>query len=118
MKRIKVLVVEPQKAPYVKEISDTSDTKRKIVSLWTTKITAPKENVAFLQKNKGKLHSLPFNRTLYNMEGQPIDILCGSFYLCLKSSDSDEYFSLPDDLIEKYKSVFSLEHGNRVYANR
>lgn len=114
MKRIKVLVVEPHKAPYVKELDDTIKAKPKIISPWIKRVSMPNYNLAFFSENKGA--NAPFNRTLYNSKGRPIGILTGKIYLCLSSPDNNEYYSLSDELIEKYQEVFSLENGNKVFA--
>lgn len=71
-------------------------------------------NLAFFSENKGA--NAPFNRTLYNSKGRPIGLLTGKIYLCLSSPDNNEYYSLSDELIEKYQEVFSLENGNKVFA--
>jgi hypothetical protein len=108
MNKIKVLVVEPKKAPYVKEIDNTLEAKQEIVGGWIEQVTLPKDNVVIICNEEGKVNHLPYNRALYDADGKPIDILCGTFLLCLAPPDIESYASLTDELIEKYRKRFSI----------
>ena len=108
MKKIRVLIVEPNKAPYVKEIENTLESKQEIVGGWIEQLRLPKDDAVIILNEEGKINNLPYNRALYDSDGKPIDIICGTFLICLAPPDSAEYDSLPDDLIAKYKKRFSI----------
>ena len=108
MNKIKVLVVEPQKAPYVKEIDNTLEAKQEIVGGLIEQLISPKDDVAIILNEEGKLLNLPMNRALYGPDKQPIDIIRGTFLLCLAPPDIESYASLTDELIEKYRKRFSI----------
>lgn len=108
MSTIKVIIVEPQKAPYVKEIENTLEAKQAIVDGWIEQLSLPKDNVVIILNEEGKINNLPYNRALYDSEGKPIDVICGTFLICLAPPDTENYASLPDELIEKYKKRFSI----------
>lgn len=114
MCKIKVLVVEPQKEPYVKEIDKSFVIEQKIIGGWTDSLTLAMDNVAALLVGNGKYNI--FNRVMCNQTGRPIEILCGTILLCHESSNGKEYGSLSDELIEKYKRFFSIDKGNKVFA--
>lgn len=108
MNKIKVLVVEPQKAPYVKEIENTLEAKQEIVGGLIEQLISPKDDVAIILNEEGKIHNLPMNRALYGPDMKPIDIIHGTFLLCLAPPDKETYDSLTDELIEKYRKRFSI----------
>lgn len=83
MNKIKVLVVEPNKAPYVKEIDNTLEAKQEIVGGLIEQLISPKDDVAIILNEEGKLHNLPMNRALYGPDKQPIDIIRGTFFCAL-----------------------------------
>ena len=108
MKKIKVLIVEPNKAPYVKEIENTLEAKQAIVGGLIEQLCLPRDNAVIILNEEGKINNLPYNRALYDSEGKPIDVICGTFLICLAPPDIESYASLPDELIEKYKKRFSI----------
>ena len=103
MTTIKVLIVEPKRAPYVKEIENTLEAKQSIVGGLIEQLSLPKDDVV-----PSSINNLPYNRALYDSEGKPIDVLCGTFLICLAPPDTENYASLPDELIEKYIKRFSI----------
>ena len=84
-----------------------------------------KDPVALICNDEGKLIGLPQNRPLKHPEtGEIYDIVCGPFFLCSAPPDSENFESLPDDLIEKYSKVFALPKfvctscGNNFYREQ
>ena len=67
--KITVLIVEPEKAPYVKEISDDLESLQHEVSGYIQAVYPFDDNVAILCNEEGKLHGLPLNRALYDEDG-------------------------------------------------
>lgn len=99
-KNIKVLIVEPKKEPYVKEIDNTLEEKQKIVG-GLIEFVELEETVDLICNDEGKMNNLEMNRIITN------DIICGTFIICgQKDGDS---ISLTDEKIEKYKKYFNLK---------
>ena len=61
--------------------------------------------VALICNDEGKLLGLPFNRPLYDEDGEMYDILVGTFLVV--GLTEDDFGSLTDEMIEKYTDVFS-----------
>ena len=76
-----ILVVEPMKPPYVKQIPDNLQAMQKLVG-GDIDATYPFPGpVAFVFNGEGKLNGLPPNRFLRTEDGKPYDIVCGTFFL-------------------------------------
>lgn len=70
---MKVLIVEPMKPCYVREISGLND-MQEIVGGHIEAIYPFKEQVAIIANEEGKILGLPFNRPLSDERGVPYDI--------------------------------------------
>ena len=57
--------------------------------------------------DEGKLLGLPWNRTLTDDHGVPYDIVCGTFFVA--GLKEDDFASLTEQQIEKYKDKYSNE---------
>lgn len=57
--------------------------------------------------DEGKLLGLPWNRTLTDAHGVPYDIVCGTFFVA--GLKEDDFASLTEQQIEKYKDKYSNE---------
>lgn len=57
--------------------------------------------------DEGKLLGLPWNRTLTDDHGVPYDIVCGTFFVA--GLKEDDFASLTEQQIEKYKDKYSHE---------
>lgn len=98
-----VLVVEPMKIPYLKEIDGTLESMQKLVEGSIEVIYPFADHVAVVCNEEGKLGGFPINRDLY-YDGNIVDVLCGTFFIC-GLGDTD-FASLSPDLIEKYERLF------------
>ena len=104
---MKVLIIEPLKEPYVKEITDGLDGMQETVGgLIQTIYPFDHPEIALICNEEGKLHHLPLNRALFDEDGNIVDIIAGTFFLCSAPSDSENFESLNDEQIEKYKKRF------------
>ena len=100
---MKVLVVEPLKPCYVREIEGLQ-AMREIVGGHIEAIYPYEEQVAVIVNEEGKLLGLPYNRPLLDEHGVPYDIVCGTFFV---AGLGDETFaSLTDEQISRYKKLF------------
>ena len=103
---MRVLVVEPEHRPEVKEINDSLKEMQGIVGGYIQAIYPFEESVALVCNDEGKLMDLPANRGLRNKDGQMYDIVFGTFFLCGAPADSDHFTSLTEDQIEQYRKMF------------
>ena len=100
---MKVLVVEHDKAPYVKDIPSGLEALQSEVGGYIQVVYPFDDNVGLVCNEEGKLMGLPLNRPLYH-DGKLYDILAGTFLVVgLTESDFD---SLTDEQIEIYTHWF------------
>ena len=100
---MKVLVVEPMKPCYVREIEGLK-AMQEIVGGHIEASYPFKEQVAIIANEEGKLMGLPYNRPLLDEQNVPYDIVCGTFFVAGLGSES--FTSLTDDQIRRYKEMF------------
>ena len=103
---MRVLVVEPERRPEVKEIDNCLKEMQGIVGGYIQAIYPFEEPVALVCNDEGKLMNLPANRGLRNKDGQMYDIVFGTFFLCGAPADSDNFTSLTPEQIERYRERF------------
>ena len=101
-----VLIVEPGRAPYRKEIEDGLDAMQSIVGGLIQAVYPFEEPVALVCAEEAKLDGLPPNRALRDEEGQIYDIVCGTFFLCSAPPDSENFESLTEEQIDRYTHLF------------
>ena len=100
---MKVLVVEPMKRCYVREIEGLK-AMQEIVGGRIEAIYPFKEQVAIIANEEGKILGLPFNRPLLNDHGVPYDIVCGTFFVA--GLGSEDFISLTDEQVRRYRKLF------------
>ena len=103
---MKVLVVVPKKKPFVKEIDGSLKSMQDIVGGDIQVVIPWDDDVALVCNDEGKIDGLELNRAIKNEDGETIEIIAGTFFLCYAPIDSGELSSLSDDLIMKYTKVF------------
>ena len=103
-KTINVLVIEPGKVPYEKQIPDTLEAKQQIVGGYIEALYPYDDMVALVCNEEGKLTGQPLNRALLDENKKLYDIIAGTFFICGLSED--DFASLPPDMMEKYKHKF------------
>ncbi len=108
---IEVLLVEPGKTPQIKIIEDTLRSMQRIVG--GNIQTYPLEDGAVLVcDEEGKIKNKPINRAIriYDSETgefKTTDVIVGTFFVCYAPEGSEEFWSLPERLQEKYLKLFS-----------
>ena len=103
---MKILVVEPSKLPMVKEIDGSLESMQKIVGGYIEAIYPFDDPIALVCNEEGKINGLPPNRVLVDKDGNVLDIICGTFFLCAAPPDSDEFKGLSDEQIKRYAEKF------------
>lgn len=99
-KKIKVLIVEPEKEPYEKIVDNTLESLQQIV-YGDIEDTEIEKGVYLISNRNGKLEGLAFNRYV---EG---DMFAGTFIVA--SAKKGKIISMPKAMIEKYKDYFELD---------
>ena len=98
---MRVLIVEPLKAPYEREIGSDLKSMQSVVDGYIQAIYPfDDEEIALICNEEGKLIGLPFNRTLQDEEGSIYDVVAGTFFLCRAPADSENFESLTDEQME------------------
>lgn len=122
---MRILFVEPNAEPRAVEIDGSLASMQSLVGGLIQVVYPFEDRVALICNDEGKLIGLPQNRPLKHSEtGEIYDIVCGPFFLCSAPADSENFESLPDDLIEKYSKVFALPKfvctscGNEFYREQ
>lgn len=104
---MRILVTEPLEKPYIKEIDGSLESMQKIVGGLIQAIYPYEDkDVALVCNEEAKLIGLPLNRALYDDTGQIYDIIAGTFFLCQVPSDSENFESLTDEQIKRYKEKY------------
>ena len=102
---MRVLVIEPECRPEVREIDDSLKAMQEIVGGYIQPIYLD-DSVALVCNDEGKVMNLPLNRGLRDKDGQFYDIVSGTFFLCGAPADSDHFTSLTPEQIEQYRKRF------------
>ena len=102
---MRVLVVEPERRPEVREIDDSLKAMQEIVGGLIQPICL-EDSVVLVCNDEGKFMDLPANRGLRDKNGQIYDIVCGTFFLCGAPPDSDHFISLTPEQIKRYQERF------------
>ena len=99
IKKLRVLIVEPKKPPYVAEIENSLDVLQEMVG-GDIQYVGLDRDTFFYCNEEGKLLGLPGNRRLDNG-----DIVAGTVIICRDDGTGVEA-SLTDEQIEKYMQRF------------
>ena len=110
---MKVIIVKPFTNPYVKEIKGDLKSMQTVVGGYIQAIYPFDDEVALVCNEEGKINGLMPNRFLLNGNNGICDYICGDFFLCYAPCDSENFESMPDNLIDKYIAKFSAK-GARI----
>ena len=105
VKQITVLVVEPGKAPYTKEIGDDWRAFHAEVGGAFQIVYPGYDPVGLVCNDDGKLLGLPMNRGLRDDAGDLYDVIAGTFFL-VGLGGGGTTVSLTEEQIRKYKQRF------------
>lgn len=102
--KIKVLVVEPHKYPYPKEIdSGLASLQHEVGGDIEAVYPFEDADVALICAEEGKLLGYELNRALYD-EGEIYDILAGTFLIA--DCSGENFAGLSDEQMEKFEKAF------------
>lgn len=101
---MKVIVVEPKKKPYVKNVSSELKSLQSEVGGYIQVIYPFDEPVGLICNEEGKLDGLPLNRSLHDEAGEIYDIIAGTFLIV--GLTEDNFGDLDEELIPKFIERF------------
>ena len=106
---ITVLVIEPEKVPYVKSILSSLSSLQHEVGGYIQAVYPWDDPCAIICNEEGKLTNSPYNRVLRDEDGTIYDIIAGTFLIVGLSEDN--FASLESKYIKKYCDLFSKPEG-------
>lgn len=92
MNKIKVMIVEPNKLPYIKTIDTTLKSYQEIVG-GNIEIILAEKGCLLVINDEGKINGSPLNRCFGDTEA-----IFGTFFIC-SEDDNGEFISLPEEMI-------------------
>lgn len=102
--KIKVLVIEPMKKPYVKEIEHTLENLQREVEGSIEAVYPFEDKAAIICNDDHKFNGSQLNRCLRNENGEVYDILAGNFMVA--GLTEYDFGSLTDEQIDRYSNLF------------
>ena len=103
---IGAILVKPGEKAEVVTIKDDLDVMQDIVGGMIEEYMPIEDDVAIICNEEGKMLELPFNRAIRDKNGNVLDIVLGTFFICYAPTESECFLSLPEDLKEKYLKLF------------
>lgn len=104
MEKMKVLIVEPEKAPREAEIENGLESLQSVVGGYIEAAYPFDDRVAIICNEEGKLQGFPLNRALRDEDGAIYDIVAGTFIVC--GLDEEDFSTLPPEMMDKYRDHF------------
>ena len=102
---INVLVVEPGRKPYAKEIGSDLDSLQKAVNADIIQSVYPyEEPVALICDDEGKMTGKELNRALRDEDGHIYDVVAGTFLIV--GLGEEDFSSLSPDLMKQFSEKF------------
>ena len=101
---MRVLIVEPMKTPYMKDIESGLKSLQHEVGGYIEAVYPYDDMVGIVCNEEGKMNGLPLNRAIYGENGEISDIIAGTFLIAGLSED--DFTDLPKDLAEKFGKLF------------
>lgn len=102
--KISVLVVEPEKKPYAKEISSGLSSLQHEVGGYIQAVYPYEEPVAIICDEEAKLKGSELNRVLRDEDGQIYDVVAGTFLIV--GLGEDDFTSLTPEHMKQFKEKF------------
>ena len=99
-----VLAVQSGAKPVKLELEGTLKSMQDFVGGTIQALYPFDDAVAIICNDEGKLNGMKYNRALRNEDGEVIDILCGSFFVC--GLGEEDFTSLSAEQLETYYKVF------------
>lgn len=114
--KIKVLVVEPGKAPYAKEIDSGLTALQNEVGGDIQALYPFEEPVALICDDEGKIKEKPLNRALRDEQDNVYDVVAGTFLIT--GLGEENFVSLDSKLLERFMKRFETPEVFMLADNR
>lgn len=107
LKKITVLVCEPNKRPRRAVIEDTLEAEQALVGGLIEVAYPPshKDNTMIVCNEEGKLDNLDINRCLYAADGYPYDVVFGTFFVVTDDGEGG-FASLTEEQLTVYGFMY------------
>ena len=102
--KISVLVVEPEKKPYAKEVSSELSSLQHEVGGYIQAVYPYDEPVAIICDEEAKLKGSELNRVLRDEDGKIYDVIAGTFLIV--GLGEDDFTSLTPEHMKQFKEKF------------
>ena len=102
--KMTVLVIEPEKKPYVKDISSGLASLQKEVGGYIQAVYPFDDPVAIICDEEAKLTGKELNRALRDEDGQIYDIVAGTFLVA--GLGEEDFCSLTPEQIKKFSDMY------------
>ena len=99
-----VLKIMPGRKPERITIPHTLDAMQSMVCGYIQAIYPYEDSIAIVCNEEGKLLGMEPNRAIRNEDGDILDIICGTFFICGLSED--DFCSLTEEQITNYSELF------------
>ena len=103
---IRVILVEPDRLARIAEIPVGLKSYQQIVGGDIETCYPFAEEVCIVCNDEGKINGLPLNRMVYGDDGEPVDIIAGTFFVC--DCSGEDFGSLSHLQVSKYLELFRL----------
>jgi len=103
-KTIRVVYVEPMKPARELELGTELEDMQRAVGGNIEPYYPFDEAVAIVCNDEGKINGMPPNRAIRDEDGEIIDVICGSFFIC--DCSGENLGSLTDEQLETYKKKY------------
>ena len=101
---IRVLLVEPMEKPRLVTVAHTLENLQKLVGGYIEALYPWEDPVGLVCDNDALFKGSAPNRILADEDGNPYDIVKGSFFLC--GLGREDFCSISDEMAEKYTERF------------
>lgn len=117
---MKVIVVEPFKKGYVKDIEGGLKSLQAEVGGYIEAVYPFEDEVAIICDEEAKLSKKQANRALRDEDGRVYDILCGTFLVA--GLGEEDFTDMPEELMPKYLDMYEahdefLRIGRKVFLS-
>lgn len=103
---MKVVLVEPGKEARAAEIDGSLRGMQQVVGGLIEKFDLYEDEVSIICNEEAKLCGLPFNRGVFDEDGELVDIIAGTFFICGCRVEAENFESLTAEQASKYLEQF------------
>lgn len=112
---MKVIVVEPMKKAYTKDIENSLESLQEQVDGYIEAVYPFEDEVAIVCDEESKLTGKMPNRALRDERGKVYDIICGTFLIV--GLGEEDFTDVPEELMQKYLDMYDV-HDEFVKIGR